>query len=426
MRRITLLIINLLFVFFWSCLSDQQKTIKQTEAYWEVHESCLTVDSHVDTPFWLFREGFKLAGNPDSLNFRNQVDLEKMRQGGLDAVFFAVFVGQGEMTREGNDQAIGRARKEFDAIHEALAGCKDLARLGLSPDDAYNNEESGKHTIYIGIENGYAIGDSIQLLNEYYLKGARYVTLCHTRNNAICDSSTDPDGPLHDGLSEFGLDVVREMNRLGMIVDVSHISDKSFFDVLETSTMPVIASHSDTRALCDNPRNLTDSMIIALAEQGGVLQMCLLSDYVKDLPPNEERDSAFRALRGMYPNYSELSDEKKREAQQKWMDINARYPANLATVSDLVDHIDHVVSLVGIDHVGIGSDFDGGGRLSDCQDASQMMNITKELVFRGYTEEDIRKIWGGNLMRVFREVTEYAIEQNKVSLGKASDHEAIS
>jgi membrane dipeptidase len=396
---------------FFSCLSCHHSGPAGKEGHDaadRLHEECLTIDSHTDTPFWLLREGFSLAGNPDSMNFRNQVDLAKMKEGGLDAVFFAVFVGQGEMSPEGNSKAIARAKEEFEAIHQAVEKYQDLATIGYEPEDAYANEENGLRTVFIGVENGYAIGDSLPLLMEYHHEGARYVTLCHTRNNAICDSSTDPEGILHNGLSEFGKEVVREMNRLGIMIDVSHISDKSFYDVLELTEVPVIASHSDTRALCDNPRNLNDSMLLALKDNGGVIQMCLLSAYVKDLPSNPRRDSAMQSLREKYPRFSELPEEEKKMAQRAWADINAQYPPNLATVSDLVDHIDHVVRLIGIDHVGIGSDFDGGGRLLDCQDASEMKNITRELVRRGYGEDEIRKIWGGNLIRVFSEAREYA------------------
>lgn len=379
-----------------------------------LHDRCLTIDSHTDTPFWLFHEGFSLAGNPDSLRLRNQVDLEKMRQGGLDAVFFAVFVPQGELDSAGNANAIRRANAEFDMIYEAINECSSLAGLGRSPEDAYRNEKEGLKTIYIGIENGYALGDSLPLVEEYFIKGARYITLCHTRNNGICDSSTDPDGPVLNGLSSFGRDVVAEMNRLGIMVDVSHVSDKSFFDVLAVTKTPVIASHSDTRALCDNPRNLSDSMLLALRDNGGVIQMCLLSDYVRTMPDNPDRDSAFAYFRQKYSNYNDLSDAERKIADEEWMEIDKRYPAQLATVSDMVDHIDHVVKLIGIDYVGIGSDFDGGGRLADCQDAGQLRNITYELLRRGYSEKDICKIWGGNLMRVFNEVTRYAVSRQDI------------
>ena len=194
------------------------------------------------------------------------------------------------------------------------------------------------------------------------------------------------------------------MNRLGMIIDVSHISDKSFYDVIELSTTPVIASHSCARAICDNPRNLDDEMLKKLAENGGVIQMCILSSYVKKPEPYPERDSAFVALRTKYNNFNDLTDEQMDSARTEWYAVERDFPQKLANVSDVVDHIDHIIEVAGIDHVGIGTDFDGGGGVEDCFDVSEMGNITRELVKRGYTLKEIEKIWGGNFMRVFREV----------------------
>jgi membrane dipeptidase len=248
-------------------------------------------------------------------------------------------------------------------------------------------------------------------LQQYYNLGARYLTLSHTRNNDICDSSTDPNGPEHNGLSPFGIEVVRELNRLGMMVDVSHISDNAFYQVLEYSQVPVIASHSCVRAICDNPRNLTDDMLKKLAQNGGVIQMCLLSDYLKTPEPYPARDSARTALNEKYGSFRNLDPETRKKAVEEWYAINDEFPPKLATVKDLVDHIDHVVNLVGIDYVGIGSDFDGGGAIEGCFDASEMINITVELLRRGYKEKDIKKIWGENFLRVFRQAEEYA--QNK-------------
>jgi membrane dipeptidase len=198
------------------------------------------------------------------------------------------------------------------------------------------------------------------------------------------------------------------MNRLGMIIDVSHISDSAFYDVLHLSNAPVIASHSCARALCDNPRNLSDEMLLDLAENGGVLQMCILSAYLKTPDPNPERDSAFAALRQKFWNYDEMSEEDRQKVREEWYATDQKYPEKLATVKDVVDHIDHVVEVAGIDHIGIGTDFDGGGGVEGCYDVSEMGNITLELVRRGYTEKEIRKIWGGNFMRVFREVQKSA------------------
>ena len=199
------------------------------------------------------------------------------------------------------------------------------------------------------------------------------------------------------------------MNDLGIIVDISHASDKSFYDAIELSRAPIMASHSCARALCDNPRNLTDEMLLKLKENGGVIQMCILSAYIKEPAPNPGRDSARQAVREKHGNYYDL-DEAGREAFIKdWYAIDKDFPREMATVKDAVDHIDHIVELIGIDHVGIGTDFDGGGGLEDCLDVSQMGNITLELVRRGYSEKEIKKIWGGNLTRVLREVEKNAV-----------------
>jgi len=193
-----------------------------------------------------------------------------------------------------------------------------------------------------------------------------------------------------------------------MMIDVSHISDQSFYDVMMLTKVPVIASHSCSRALCDNPRNLTDEMLRALAANNGVVQMCILSDYVKKPLPNPERDSARQAVRKKYNNFQDLKDEQWDAASADWHAIDDKFPQQLATVSEVVDHIDHMIKIAGIDHVGIGTDFDGGGGVEGCKDVSQMGNITLELVKRGYSEKDIKKIWGGNLMRVMKEVGEFA------------------
>ncbi|HUW91835.1 MAG TPA: membrane dipeptidase, partial [Bacteroidales bacterium] len=237
-------------------------------------------------------------------------------------------------------------------------------------------------------------------VKQYYDLGARYITLCHSANNDICDSSTDPAGPEHQGLSPFGEEVVREMNRIGMMIDVSHISDQSFYDVLEITTAPVIASHSSCRALCESPRNLNDEMLLALKKNGGIIQICILSEYLKQPEPNPELDEKMKELREKWKaKGTELTEAQQ---EQRWSEFSAlreKY-SKLATVADAVNHIQHVVDVIGVDYVGIGSDFDGGGGIEGCSDVSMMKNITKELIRRGYSNEDIAKIWGGNVMRV--------------------------
>jgi membrane dipeptidase len=267
---------------------------------------------------------------------------------------------------------------------------------------------SGKKAVYIGIENGFTIGRDIRLVEEYYNRGARYITLCHTENNDICDSSTDKGGPEHGGLSEFGHEVVKEMNRLGMMVDVSHISDDAFYDVLEVSDAPVIASHSNARAVRDNPRNLTDDMLVKLAKAGGVIQLCVLSDYVAATEPFPERDSAKMEVRRRYGGWNDLNDSTRNLYIADWYAVDEVYPPNLANVAQFCDHVDHIVNLIGIDHVGFGSDFDGGAGLEDCFDVSELPNITLELLKRGYSESDLQKFWSSNLLRVMKEVDKAA------------------
>ena len=256
------------------------------------------------------------------------------------------------------------------------------------------------------MENGYPIGNDLSLVKTYYDLGARYTTLTHTKDNDICDSSTDEGED--KGLTPFGEKVIKEMNKLGMMIDVSHISDKSFYDVMKISEAPVIASHSSARALCDHARNMTDDMIKLLAEKGGVIQITLVNEYIKTPPPNPQRDSAIVELKKRFSDYSKLDQKQREEFHHEISNLQKHFPQPRATLQDAADHIDHVVKLVGVDHVGIGSDFDGGGGLDGVYDISEMGNITMEFVKRGYSEEDIKKIWGENLMRVFTQVEEFA------------------
>ncbi len=284
-----------------------------------------------------------------------------------------------------------------------------LVELATSPEDAYRLEKEGKRAAFIGIENGYLIGKDLSLVEEYYDRGIRYITLCHSGDNDICDSSTDRGNPEDKGLSDFGREVVAECNRLGIMVDVSHASDKSFFDVLEVTKAPVIASHSSVRSLCDHPRNISDEMLKALASNNGVIQICFVSSFIKKAKPNPEREKARAKLREKYGSRSEMRDESVREKMEdEYMDIYEKYPSEKVTVQEFVDHIDYVVNLIGVNHVGIGTDFDGGGSVEGCDNVSELPNITTELLRRGYSEEDIQKIWGANIMRVFRKVIEIA------------------
>ena len=402
--RLTLLVILLFAVRFF--VISQSAAPDYAKLADRIHHKILTVDTHTDTPMRLMDPGYDPSVRHDPVKDHSKIDFPRMKEGGMDADFFAVFISQGKRTPEGNFKAKQQADAIFDSIYAMLARFPSWVGLATSYKDAWKLKKEGKLAIFIGMENGYPIGNDLSLIKTYYGKGARYITLCHTRNNDICDSSTDTTE--FNGLSEFGRNVVKFMNQTGMMVDISHVSDKSFYDVIALSKAPVIASHSCARAICDNPRNMSDDMLRALAKNGGVIQMCILNSYVKKQPKNSARDSVYAMMRKKYANYNDLSKAEQEKAEKEWDAIDDKYPETLAAVSDVVDHIDHIVKVAGIDHVGIGTDFDGGGGVRDCFDVSQMKNITIELLRRGYSENDIRKIWGGNLFRVMKKVEKVA------------------
>lgn len=370
-----------------------------------IHEKALTVDTHCDTPMSMVRTGFDIGIRQTT----GKVDLVRMKEGGLDAMFFAAFVSQKPRTEENYREAYLAVHEMIDTIVAQTARHSHLAELAFTAEDAERISSTGKRAVYICIENGFALAKDVSRVEEFYNKGARYLTLSHSFHNDLCDSSSDRARPEHNGLSEFGRDVIREMNRLGMMVDVSHISDKAFYDVLQVSKAPVIASHSSVRALAGSDRNMTVDMIRALAENGGVIQLCLLSDYIKDPDTTTIRYRKDQEMRAVYnERWHKMNDGEKAAFREEWNQIREKYPRRLATVSDLMDHVDHVVKLVGVDFVGFGSDFDGGGGLAGCNDVTEFPNITRELLKRGYSEKDILKMWGGNFFRVFRDVESVA------------------
>lgn len=379
------------------CASDNEKAARKAD---KLHKSMITIDTHCDTPMRLMHSGYDLGQN----NEKGCVDFPRMKEGGLSAEFFAVFIGQGPRTEQAYGKENQKAIAIFDSIHKNIERNSAQAGLALSPEDAEKLFNEGRIAAFIGLENGYPVGLDISRVKNYYDRGARYITLCHSFNNDICDSSTDPAGPEHNGLSPFGVSVVKEMNHLGMMVDVSHISDSAFYDVLSVSKSPVIASHSSCRALCESPRNLSDEMLLALKKNGGVIQICILSSYLKQPDPNPEFDAKMEELIKRWKSMGDSLTEEQRD--QRWEEYSAikdKYE-KLATVEDVVNHIQHVVDVIGIDYVGIGTDFDGGGGVEGCRNVSQMKNITIALIKRGFSNEDIAKIWGGNVMRVMRQV----------------------
>jgi membrane dipeptidase len=370
----------------------------------------LTVDTHSDTAFSLLRTDWKIGDRHDpSASGAGKIDLPRMKEGGLDAEFFAAFVGQGPLTPEAYVKAKDRALQAVEAVRKMTEEYPSMIGLAVDPAGARRLKNEGKLTAFIGMENGYPIGRDLSLIEFFHKKGVRYITFCHSSDNDICDSSTDRRDPADKGLSAFGREVVAECNRLGMIVDISHASEKSISDILAVTKAPIIASHSSARALCDNPRNLTDDQLRALAKNGGVVQICFLAAYVKTPPVIPEREKAMKELEAKYGNIRQIQDEAVRtKAMAEREAVNQKFPRVQANVQDLVDHIDHVKKVVGVDYAGIGTDFDGGGGVVGCDDVSGMIHVTEELIRRGYTDREIEKIWGGNFLRVFQKVLDLA------------------
>lgn len=375
-----------------------------------IHEAAITIDTHNDIlGNWGTPEIDPCAGTD------MKVDLPKMVAGGLDMVFPAVYVGQGPRTPEGNAAVRAAAMGKFDAIHRvAEEMCPEKVEIAYRADDVERILSEGKSVYGMGIENGYAIGHDLSLVETYYDLGTRYITLTHNGHNDIADSTNPREGEPEEeygGFSEFGMEVMREMNRLGIMIDVSHASRATMMQAAELSKAPIIASHSGVGGLADVSRNLNDEQLMALKENGGVIQIVALGSFLQVDPPEKvEAMAAVREELGLTDRaaFRSLTDEQRAEYMARMEELDAQWPR--AGVPIFVDHIDYVKKLIGIDHVGIGTDFDGGGGIPGFNDASEAVNVTIELVRRGYTDEEIKKIWGENLLRVWREVERVAAE----------------
>jgi membrane dipeptidase len=371
-----------------------------------IHERVVTLDTHVDIHEDMTFDPIYDPGT----DTRQQVDLGKMETGGLDSAFFIVYVGQTARTPEGYAEAEEKARRKFSAIHRMIEHYPERIGFANTPDEFDAIAASGRKVATIGIENGYVIGKDLARIEEFYNMGARYMTLAHNGHNDICDSS----GPMaslgdaeeeHGGVSEFGYKVIDEMNRLGMMVDISHTSIKCMMQATEYSKAPVIASHSGVWELAKHSRNLNDDQLQAIAAANGVVQLVGLDSFVKYYPEKGPEVAALRQAVALAAGDAEWDSDKHANTDQYKMGMEAvdnKYPA--ATVKDFVDHVDHAVNLIGVDHVGLVSDFDGGGGVIGWNDASETMNVTAEMISRGYSEEDIAKIWSENTLRLWRRV----------------------
>jgi membrane dipeptidase len=445
---------------------DSQALVARARA---IHERVITMDTHVDISPARFTPTCNYT-----MRLTTQVNLPKMKEGGLDAPFLIVYVGQGALTPEGFDSAYKSAVEKFDAVHRLTKEiAPDEIELALTPADVVRIAKSGKKVAIIGVENGYPIGTDLERVKEFYTRGGRYMSLAHNGNSQLADSNSTEaaNGGIHGGLSDLGKKVIAEMNKWGMMVDISHPSKQANLQAMALSKAPVIASHSSARALANHPRNLDDEQLDALKKNGGVVQTVAFASYVKVDPA--ERAPALAALRqefGLVPAQGgggrggggaagagrgdaagaargagtpptcpvedpnapapaagagraggggrgggqnaaleALTPERRAEYDRRLAEIDKKWPvATRATVADFVNHIDYLVKKIGIDHVGISSDFDGGGGVTGWNSASETFNVTLELVRRGYTEEQIAKLWSGNLLRVWGEVEKVA------------------
>ncbi|HYJ39344.1 MAG TPA: serine hydrolase [Steroidobacteraceae bacterium] len=371
----------------------------------------LTLDTHVDIPRTYMREARFDAGTNTEL----KVDLGKMKRGGLDAAFFVIFVEQGPRTPEGYAAAFAAAERKVSAIEDMVRKYPDRIRLATSSKDVIDNHAAGRLSAMMGIENGFVIGKDLGRLDALYARGARYIGLTHTGHNDICTSSGalkefgDTPASENVGLSVFGESVVRRANALGMIVDVSHASDACVRDVLRWSAAPIIASHSSARALTNHARNLSDDLMRSIAAKGGTVQIVAYTGFLKLDPARDAAEKALESETARQAGDAEFDSAKHEYLpahQQGLARLDKDHP--LATLDDYLDHIQHAVKVAGIDHVGLSSDFDGGGAVQGWKDASQTRNVTAGLRKRGFTEAQIGQLWSGNVLRVWRDVERVA------------------
>lgn len=409
-------------LLLFSCANEEKKQVESTEEIAKrIHDKVITIDTHND---------INVKNFTDSINYtqrlNTQINLPKMKEGGLDVSWLIVYTGQDTLTEEGYAKAKENAMAKFDAIHRL---CEELApeeiELALTSEDVRRIDAAGKKVAMIGVENAYPIGEDLSEFKKYHELGARYISLSHNGHSQFCDSNTGEKDSvwLHNGLSELGKAAVKEMNRLGMMIDVSHPSKESMKQMIALSKAPIIASHSSARALCGHSRNLDDEQLKLMKENGGVVQTVAFSSYLN----TEKHEARATYMKGLYEKIADslsidwyersefrnLTDDQKEafmENYPKVMQMGKDMVTGMTdvpeavNVSDFVDHIDYMVKLIGIDHVGISSDFDGGGGIEGWSDASETFNVTLELVKRGYTEAEIEKLWGSNLLRVLDEV----------------------
>ena len=384
-------------VFDW--LVDEARSFRAAK---HVHEHTITLDSHCDTPMFFPQGQYEPTGDDArpvdffSRDPRLCVDLHKMQEGGLDASIMVAYLKQEARDEASLLAATEKADRILTQIEEMVARHPQLVDIARTPLDLHRLKHEGRKAIMLGIENGYAIGRDISNVERFRKRGVVYMTLCHNGDNDLCDSARGNQE--HGGVSAFGAEVIREMNRVGMMVDLSHGGERSFYDAIDISTQPIVCSHSSARALCDHPRNLTDDQMRALARSGGVAQVTLYHGFLRQ----QTTDNGQQTMSN--------GQQTTGNGQQTAASVPRGFPARIttATLIDAMEHLDHMIRVMGIDHVGIGTDFDGDGGVPGCANASELINFTRQLLRRRYSMDDIARIWGGNFLRVMQQVQEAA------------------
>jgi membrane dipeptidase len=378
-----------------------------------LHRRLMVLDSHLDTPADFSQPGWDIMDRHDPRLDQSQVDYPRMQEGGLDGGFWAIFTSQGPLTKEGYSAARDAALVRALEIREMVARHHERFALAFRASDAEPILAANRKVVFQSIENSYPLGEDLTLLSTFYRLGVRMVGPVHFSNNQFADSATDPSGNRWNGLSPLGRDLVREANRLGMILDASHASDEVLDQMIDLSQAPIILSHTGVDAIYEHPRNIPDALMRKLAAKGGVIQINAFSSYMIETRPNPARADALRALNTRYGPRDRLTPAQLTAYNRERVAVEDSYPIARATFEDFMKHLLHAIEVVGIDHVGIGADWDGGGGLAGFEDITGLPLVTMRLRQAGYSEADLQKFWGANALRVLAQVE--AVAENMKS-----------
>ena len=376
----------------------------------EIHDEMLVLDTHLDTPANFSKADFDIMADNPSVLGSVQVDLPKMNRGGLDGGFWVTFTPQGPMDPASYEAAKQAALTRNQEIHDMVAAHPESFELAYTSEDAARIAATGKKVVYMSIENSYPLGTDIGMVEEFYNRGVRMIGPVHFRDNQFADSSTDLGTNDYGGLSPLGEALVKEANRLGMILDGSHASDSTVDDMIELSTTPIILSHTGVKAVYDHPRNIDDDLMRKVADDGGVIQINAYGSYLEQLTPTPERQAALDEMQKEFEGISPATaDAETRDRYiAKMEEIDAQFPAPRSTFEKFLEHMNHALEVVGPDHVGMGADWDGGGGVVGMEDVSFLPRVTEALLAEGYSEEDIQKIWSGNMLKLMKQVEDAA------------------